>query len=153
MTALIQGLDTQNRTRRPDGLDLSKPPPVPYSFPVPTLYRRTAKAFAGAFYEGKQRFVSIKSPASNMAPPDAEAERTNAFRRNWPSQRAYVAWCWPIFVGAAREHLVSLLHPDSNITDFMREEVYKARLSEEAMQAFFTEQQVEPYVRGISGYE
>lgn len=71
---------------------------------VPVLVRRTAKEIAEAWWHDN---------------------RTDTFRRTWPSVKVYKRECWPFFVPQAKSALVDLMtHP--NTTDHVRGEIYDA---------------------------
>lgn len=71
---------------------------------VPVLIRRTAKEIAEAWWHGN---------------------RTEPFRRTWPSCRDYKKRNWPYFIQQAKDALVELMLSPTT-TEHVRGEIYDA---------------------------
>ena len=114
---------SQAASRDPLTVFHSMPPPFP--FKVPRLWRHQAKEFAGAFYEGHQRFGPNIPKNPGGVSLDFTAERSAMFRKQFPTVKLFVAWNWPQFVKIARQISIEMLRPDSNCTPHMKEEIYE----------------------------
>jgi len=119
---------SQAASRDPLTVFHSMPPPFP--FRVPRLWRHQAKEFAGAFYDGSQRHGPSIPKTPGGVNLDFAAERSQMFRKQFPTVKLFVAWNWPQFVKVARQISIEMLRPDSNCTPYMREQIYEAALSE-----------------------
>ena len=84
-----------------------------------TKVRHVAKEFAGIFYD------------ANLQKRDGEEtmERSERFRKAFPSQRDYVRTQWPYFLEAAREHMTTLLTM-AGIAEPLKNEVYEGLLED-----------------------
>lgn len=84
-----------------------------------TKVRAVAKEFAGIFYDG----------ALQMREGDESMQRSEQFRKNFPSQREYVRTQWPYFLVPAREHMTTMLTM-AGVADYMKEEIYEGLLED-----------------------
>lgn len=69
---------------------------------------KTAKAFAGEFYEERAR-------------------RDNAFFKEWPIERNFIRKHWHSFIGPARQVLTSMLGMN-HVPEDQKEQIYEALL-------------------------
>lgn len=100
--------------------------PPPYPFRVHRQISHLAKEIAGTFYEGRQVHsvpseVSIGKVKINMA-----ADRSDPFRAQFPTVKLFIAWMWPYFVPVARDWLVTMLQPQFNTSQHMKDEIEEA---------------------------
>lgn len=87
--------------------------------------RMMAKEFAGAWWD-----ESISQGALEAMPGIPATEnpqhRSDMFRAMWPDRQVYVTICWPHFYVLARKQALSMLGPDSGVSEHMKARIFDA---------------------------
>jgi hypothetical protein len=122
----------------------SRPPP--YLFKIPRMLRMQAKEIAAAFYDEADTHLFVQDGSDGMMTNPYGQIRSVHFRMVWPSQKLYVAWCWPLFVKDARTTLATMLGR-RDVSEHMKEEIYVALQAEIAMEGF--NNHLAPYLIGL----